>query len=160
MSRKTELKIGAMAPDFALPTDSGTIFKLSAHRGHPVILFFYPQDDTEGCTIENRQFSELAGEFAALGVSLLGISPDSVASHCAFRDKYELSAPLAADPDRTAIEAFGVWGEKTTFGHHHIGLIRTTFLVNSEGRIAEIFKVTRIKGHAANVLESARKLLA
>lgn len=151
---------GRLAPDFALTTDSGALFRLSDQRGKPVVLFFYPQDDTEGCTIENREFSSLSGAFAELGVVVLGISPDSVASHCAFRDKYGLDVPLAADPDHQAISAYGVWGPKTTFGHHHIGLIRTTFLVDRDGRIAETVKVTRIKGHAGRMLESARKLLS
>lgn len=160
MPAQTPLRPGDPAPDFVLATDSGATFRLSDQLGSPVILFFYPQDDTEGCTIENREFSALAKRFADLGVVVLGISPDTIASHCAFRDKYGLDIPLAADPDHIAIGAYGVWGPKTTFGHHLIGLIRTTFLIDRDGRIAEIFKVTRIKGHAEKALESARKLLS
>jgi peroxiredoxin Q/BCP len=152
------LQKGAPAPDFELPTDKGDVFRLSQQRGSPVVLYFYPQDDTEGCTIENMEFSAEAAEFERLGVRILGISPDSIADHCAFRDKYRLGITLAADPERKAIEAYGLWGLKHTFGRDYIGLIRTSFLVDGDGRIAEIWPVTRIKGHAAKVLAAARAL--
>src|SRR5690606_8887112 len=99
------------------------------HRGRPVVLVFYPQDDTEGCTLENIEFTQLMPEFRAIGVEVLGISPDSVEDHCRFRDKYQLGLTLAADPQRDAVEAYGIWGEKTLYGRDYVGLIRTTFLV-------------------------------
>jgi peroxiredoxin Q/BCP len=122
------------------------------------VLYFYAEDDTEGCTIENQAFSALLPEFARLGVTVVGISEDSIARHCRFRDKYGIATLLVADPGHEAIEAYGVWGPKVTFGHHFIGLIRSTFLIDAQGRIAEEWRVTRIKGHAEKVLEAARAL--
>lgn len=156
----TKPQRGDKAPDFELPTAEGKPFRLSAHKGTPVVLFFYAEDDTEGCTIENQQFSALLPEFRKLGVTVVGISEDSVEKHCKFRDKYELSTVLVADPEHKAIEAYGVWGPKVTFGHHLIGLIRSTFLINADGGIAEYWRVTRIKGHADKVLAAARALAA
>lgn len=156
----TAVDIGTKAPDFALTTDRNETFRLSEHKGSPVVLVFYPQDDTEGCTVENIEFTRLMPEFEALGAEVVGISPDSVSDHCKFRDKYQLGLTLAADPDRRAIDAYGVWGAKTTFGHDYIGLIRTTFLVGPDGRIAGVWRVSRIKGHAADVLEATRALVA
>jgi peroxiredoxin Q/BCP len=150
----TTIAVGEMAPDFTLPSDSGDSFTLSAHRGRPVVLFFYPQDDTEGCTIENQEFSSLAAEFASAGAVLVGISPDSVADHCAFRDKYGLSVPLLSDPDRIAIEPYGLWQLKTLYGREYLGLVRTTIIVGADGHIAAVMRATRIKGHAAKVLEA------
>lgn len=150
---------GANAPDFTLIADTGKTLRLSDQAGSPVVLFFYPQDDTEGCTIENIEFTQLAPKFAKLGVRLVGISPDTVESHCAFRDKYGLGVTLLADPERKAVEDYGVWGPKTTFGHEYVGLIRTTFLIATDGTIAQSWTVTRIKGHAQQVLDAARALV-
>lgn len=152
------LEIGDQAPDFTLATDSGTDFTLSGKRGEAVVLFFYPKDDTEGCTIENLEFTALADEFKSAGATLVGISPDSVEDHCRFRDKFELGIPLAADPDHKAIGPYGVWGEKTNFGKKYMGLIRTTYLVDANGAVASIWKVSRVKEHAAKVLEATRYL--
>lgn len=156
----TRIVIGNEAPGFTLPTDRNELFRLSDRKGSPVVLVFYPRDDTEGCTIENIEFTRLMPEFKKLGAEVVGISPDSVADHCAFRDKYGLGLTLVADPERQAIEAYEVWGPKTTFGHDYVGLIRTTFLVGPDGRIAGIWRVNRIKNHAADVLEAARALVA
>ena len=150
---------GDPAPDFTLPLDDGTSFTLSAQRGKPVVLYFYPQDDTEGCTIENQEFSALAGEFAKRGAVLLGISPDSIEKHCKFRDKYGLTSPLASDPDHVAIGAFALWQEKVLYGRPYVGLVRTSFLIDAEGRIARIIKATRIKGHAGKMLDALDALL-
>jgi peroxiredoxin Q/BCP len=147
-----------MAPDFELPTADGGGFTLSAQRGHPVVLYFYPQDDTEGCTIENIGFSGLLPEFEKLGVTVVGVSPDTVATHCSFRDKYGLAVTLAADPTRSVVEAYGLWQQKKTFGRDYVGLVRTSFLIDAEGRISRIWEVRRIKGHAEDVLEAARAL--
>jgi peroxiredoxin Q/BCP len=150
---------GDIAPDFDLPTAAGPAFRLSALRGRPVVLFFYAEDDTEGCTIENQEFSALLPEFTAFGVVVAGISEDSADKHRKFCSKYGLDVTLVADPSHIAIERYGVWGPKVTFGHHLIGLIRTTFLVGPDGRILASWRVTRIKGHAAKVLASARAFL-
>lgn len=149
---------GQPAPDFALTAADGSTFRLSAQRGRPVVLYFYAEDDTEGCTIENQEFSALLPEFEALGVVVAGISADSVERHCRFRDRYRLATILLADPAHVAIDAYGVWGPKVTYGHHLVGLLRSSFLVAADGRIAEAWRVTRIKGHAAKVLAAARAL--
>jgi peroxiredoxin Q/BCP len=155
----TTLGPGDPAPDFELDTDSGARFRLSAHRGRPVVIFFYPEDDTEGCTIENIEFTQLAGEFNELGVAVLGVSPDSVESHCDFRDKYDLKVPLAADTGRAVIDAYGVWGPKKLYGREYEGLHRTTFLIDGDGRVAAAWGVRRIKGHARAALDRARELV-
>ena len=151
---------GRKAPDFELPTADGPAFKLSAQLGKPVVLYFYPEDDTVGCTIENQEFSALLPEFEKLGIAVVGISEDSVAKHCKFRDKYSLTTVLVSDPEHKAIDAYGVWGPKVTFGHHLIGLIRSTFLIGADGKLTEEWRVTRIKGHAEKVLAAARELAA
>jgi len=156
----TTLQKGDIAPDFDLPTAAGPSFCLSGERGHPVVLYFYAEDDTEGCTIENQEFTARLADFTALGVTVVGISEDSVQKHCKFRDKYGIGSVLVADPGHVAIDAYGVWGPKVTFGHHLIGLIRSTFLIGADGRIAETWRVTRIKGHAEKVLDACRALIA
>lgn len=151
---------GRLAPDFELMTAAGAPFRLSAHRGNPVVLYFYPEDETEGCTIENLEFTALIPDFERLGVKVVGISPDTVERHCRFRDRHGLGATLVADPGREAIGAYGLWRRKKLFGLEYDGLVRTTLLIDAAGRIARIWPVTRIKGHAAAVLEAARTLAA
>jgi thioredoxin-dependent peroxiredoxin len=153
-----DIEVGRKAPDFAVPTDTGQTFRLSEYRGRPVVLFFYPEDDTQGCTIENLEFTGHMPEFDELGARVVGISPDTVEKHCRFRDKYGLRVILAADPHRKVIAAYGVWGRKKLFGHEYDGVIRTTFLVAPDGKIARIWPVTRIKGHAEAVLDAVRAL--
>ncbi len=153
-----KLVVGSKAPDFVLPTDSDIPFRLSEQRGQPAVLFFYPEDDTEGCTVENLEFTQLAQDFARLGIAVLGISPNTVEDHCRFRDKHHLGIPLAADPDRKVIRAYGVWGPKKMFGHAYDGVLRTTFLIDAKGKVAAVWPVTRIKGHAGKVLEAACQL--
>ncbi len=148
----THLKAGDPAPDFTLALDDGGSFTLSAQRGKPVVIFFYPEDDSGGCTDENVEFSDLSPEFAARGAVLLGISPNDIDSHKKFRAKYGLKVPLAADPDRLAIEGFGIWQLKRLYGREFMGLIRTSFIIDAQGKIAAIIRATRIKGHAAKVL--------
>lgn len=155
MSNLTE---GMPAPDFTLTTDANNAFSLLAQRGHATVLFFYPKDDTPGCTTEGIDFTRLKPEFEAMNVVVVGISGDSVEDHCKFRDKHDLRVPLLADPDHLAIDAYGVWGEKKNFGKIYMGLIRTTFLINPEGKIAKIWQVKRVAGHADAVLESVRAL--
>lgn len=149
--------VGSVAPDFELPTADGATFRLAEQRGHLVVLYFYPQDDTEGCTVENIAFSVLRPEFEKLGVVVVGISPDTIDQHCAFREKYRLGVKLAADPTRQVVEAYGLWQEKMTFGRKYVGLVRTSFLIAVDGRISRVWEVKRIKGHAEDVLETARQ---
>lgn len=149
--------VGTMAPDFELATADGGSFQLSAQRGRPVVLYFYPQDDTEGCTLENIGFSGLLPAFEKLGVVVVGISPDTVEQHCAFRDKYGLGVTLAADPAREVVEAYGLWQPKKTFGREYVGLVRTSFLIDADGRISRVWEVRRIKGHAEEVLAAAQQ---
>ncbi|PXA98899.1 peroxiredoxin [Nostoc sp. 3335mG] len=155
----TLLQPGDAAPDFTLPRDDGSSFTLSAMRGRPVVIFFYPEDDSGGCVDENVEFSALADEFARLGAAILGISPDSLESHARFRAKYSLGIPLAADPERLAIEAFGLWQMKKLYGREFMGLVRTSFIIDSEGRIARVIRATRIKGHAARVSTALKEVL-
>lgn len=150
---------GSPAPDFELMTDRSRVFRLSDNRGHPVVLFFYPQDDTEGCTLENIEFTALIPQFEGLGVRVLGVSPDSVSAHCAFREKYALGAVLASDPDHRVIEAYGLWQLKKMFGVEFMGVRRATVLIDPDGRVSEVIHATRIKGHAQKVLDAARALL-
>jgi peroxiredoxin Q/BCP len=148
--------IGDAAPDFVLPAADGSQFRLFTQRGRWVVLYFYPQDDTEGCTLENQEFSQLLPEFEALGATVAGISPDSVESHCRFRDKFGLGVPLLADPELLAVQAFGLWQPKKLWGVEYMGLVRTSFLIDPEGRIAATVKATRIRDHARKVLETLR----
>jgi thioredoxin-dependent peroxiredoxin len=152
----TELAVGQKAPPFELPRDGGGTFRLSDHAGKPVVVYFYPQDDTETCTAEAIDFSGLKDEFDRAGVVLVGISPDSVAKHEKFKKKYKLAHNLAADEDQSALNAYGVWGEKTLFGRKYMGVVRTTFLIGRDGRIVRIWKKVRVKGHAQEVLEAAK----
>lgn len=154
------LTVGRKAPDFELPAADGSIFRLADYKGRPVVLYFYPQDDTEGCTLENQEFSALLPEFQALGVALAGISPDSIESHCKFRDKFGLTAPLLADAGAKVTKKYGLWQLKKLWGVEYMGLVRTTFLIDAKGKIAGIFRATRIRDHASKVLEAARALAA
>ena len=153
----THLKPGDIAPDFTLPRDDGSAFTLSAQRGKRVVLFFYPEDDSGGCTDQNVEFSNLLDEYATAGAVLQGISPDDIAKHQKFRAKYDLRIPLVADPERTAIDAFGLWQLKKLYGREFMGLIRTSFIIGADGRIEHVIRATRIKGHAAKVLAILRE---
>ena len=154
----TAIATGMPAPDFALQTDAGTTFRLSEMRGAPVVLYFYPQDDTEGCTIENQEFSALAPDFARLGVKLVGISPDSVSDHCKFRDKYKLTFPLLSDPDGKVLEAYGAWGDKVMYGKKMKGIIRSTVVIDKAGKIARHWPKVSVKGHVDEVVEAVKAL--
>jgi peroxiredoxin Q/BCP len=154
------LTVGKKAPDFELPAADGSVFRLSDHEGTPVVLFFYPQDDTEGCTLENQEFSALLPEFQAIGAVVAGISPDTIESHCKFRDKFGLAAPLLADVGEKVTRKYGLWQLKKLWGVEYMGLVRTSFLIDSKGKIAGIYKATRIRDHAAKVLEAAWALSA
>jgi len=150
--------IGKKAPEFDLPAADGSVFRLSEQKGKPVVLYFYPQDDTEGCTLENQEFSALRPDFHALDCVVVGISPDSVESHCKFRDKFGLSVPLLADVGEKVTKKYGLWQLKKLWGVEYMGLVRTSFLIDAKGKVAGIFKATRIRDHAAKVLEATRAL--
>jgi peroxiredoxin Q/BCP len=149
---------GDKAPDFTLPADGGDTLRLSALKGKPVVLYFYPKDDTSGCTAEAKDFSRLAPEFRKAGVEVIGVSPDSVESHAKFRKKYELEVRLAADADKAVATAYGVWVEKSMYGHKYMGVERSTFLIDGKGRIARSWRKVKVPGHAEEVLAAARQL--
>lgn len=152
------LSIGSTAPDFDLPLDDGTRLTLSNLRGRKVVLFFYPKDDTSGCTTESLDFTRLKPAFDAAGTAVIGISPDSVKSHCKFRDKHNLAVPLAADEDKTTLQTYGVWVEKSMYGRKYMGVERTTVLIDKEGKIAQIWPKVSVTDHAAQVLKAAESL--
>ena len=143
---------GQPAPEFELQSDGGETVKLSDFRGRPVVLYFYPKDDTPGCTAEACEFRDAYDVFRDRGAEVLGVSPDDVASHQRFKSKYELPFTLLADPDHRIAEAYGVWGERTTYGRTSMGITRSTFVIDRDGRIARAMRGIRPAGHAENVL--------
>ncbi len=151
------LEVGEKAPDFDLATDDGRI-RLAQLRGKPVVVFFYPKDDTSGCTTEARDFTALYPEFQAAGAEVIGISPDSAASHGKFRTKHELAVQLAADEDKAVAQAYGVWVEKSMYGRKYMGVERTTLLIGADGRIVDIWRKVKVPGHAAAVLQAVHAL--
>lgn len=155
----TALAQNDIAPDFTLANENSEQITLSALRGSPVILFFYPKDDSSGCTKEAVQFSELKPQFDALGVKILGISPDSVKKHQKFRDKHGLTVSLLADEEKEVVGAYGIWVEKSMYGRKYMGVERSTFLLDSEGKITELWLKVKIPGHAETVLKAAEKLV-
>jgi thioredoxin-dependent peroxiredoxin len=152
------LKEGDKAPDFDLPTDREKSLKLSKLKGKPVVIYFYPKDDTPGCTTEAKDFSCLADDFKAAGAEIIGISPDPVASKAKFRKKHDLSVQLAADEDRKVVEAYGVWVEKSMYGKKYMGVERSTFLVDKTGKLVRIWPKVKVPGHAAEVLAAVKAL--
>ena len=150
--------VGDPIPDTALTTPDGGSVRPSDFRGRKLVLFFYPKDDTPGCTVENKDFSALAPEFEAAGAALLGVSKDSPAKHAKFTAKHGLTAPLATDVDGGLSDALGVWGQKSLYGRLFMGMHRTTYLVDAEGRIARVWRKVKVNGHAAEVLEAAKAL--
>lgn len=156
----TQLQEGSPAPDFVLHLDDGSTVRLADSLGTPIVLYFYPADDTTGCTTENKEFSTLAAEFFARGVKLIGISPDSLEKHGKFRDKHALTVPLAADPDLVAIKAYDLWQPKKLYGREFMGLIRTSFLIGADGTLVRIIRATRVAGHAQKMLDAVDAYLA
>lgn len=149
---------GETAPDFTLPTDGENDVQLSALRGKPVVLYFYPKDDTSGCTAEARDFSCLIDRFAAAGAEVIGVSPDSAKSHQKFRQKHELTVRLAADEKREVAEAYGVWVEKSMYGRKYMGVERSTFLIDPAGKVVGIWRKVKVPGHAEEVLKTLEAL--
>jgi thioredoxin-dependent peroxiredoxin len=143
---------GQPAPEFELQSDGGDTVKLSDFRGRPVVLYFYPKDDTPGCTTEACEFRDAYDVFRDRGAEVLGVSPDDVASHQRFKSKYELPFTLLADPDHRVAEAYGVWGERTTYGRTSMGITRSTFVIDRDGKVARAMRGIRPAGHAENVL--------
>jgi len=152
------LNEGIPAPDFTLPTDGGGSLTLSGLRGHKVVLYAYPQDDTTSCTNEALSFDALRDDFAAAGTTVIGISPDSVKRHDKFKQKYGLKLTLVSDEERKAIEAYGLWVEKQMYGRHYMGVERSTFLIDEAGKIVRVWAKVRVKGHAEAVLAATREL--
>lgn len=149
---------GQAAPDFDLPDDQGKSFKLSKLKGKPIVIYFYPKDDTSGCTRQAKDFTALANDFSKAGALVVGISPDGVESHAKFRKKHELGIRLVADVDRKAVEAYGVWVEKSMYGRKYMGVERSTFLIDKKGKIAKAWRKVKVPGHAEEVLAAVRAL--
>jgi thioredoxin-dependent peroxiredoxin len=143
---------GTQAPDFQLATDDGGHVRLSDLRGRPVVLYFYPKDDTPGCTTQACEIRDAWGEFLERGAAVLGVSPDDESSHAAFKSKYSLPFTLLADPDHEIADRYGVWGEREYAGRKYMGINRSTFVIDSEGRVAKALYGVRPQGHAEKVL--------
>ena len=152
------LKTGDEAPDFTLPATGGTMLSLKGLRGRKVALYFYPKDDTSGCTLEAQNFNRLKGEFEAAHTEVIGVSPDSLKSHDKFRTKYGLDLTLASDEAKEMLQAYGVWAEKSMYGRKYMGVERTTVLIGRDGRIAEVWSKVKVPGHAEEVLEATQAL--
>ncbi len=151
--------IGDPVPDVALESPQGGAVRVSDFAGRKLVLFFYPKDDTPGCTVENQDFTALADDFAKAGVALLGVSKDSPARHAKFIAKYGLKAPLASDAAEHGLsDALGIWTEKQNYGRSYMGMVRTTLLVGADGKIARVWSMVMVKGHAAVVLGAAKGL--
>lgn len=150
--------LGSSAPDFDLPADDGSRVRLSDLRGKPVILYFYPRDQTPGCTTEACDLRDRREAWQTAGAEVLGVSGDTLASHVKFRQRYELPFRLLSDPDHTVMGAYGAWGEKVLYGKHTVGVIRSTFLIDREGRIAAVWPKVTVAGHIDAVLEALTKL--
>ena len=154
----SDLKAGDAAPAFTLPRDGGGKISLSSLKGKTVVVYFYPKDDTPGCTKEAIGFTEKIAEFEAAGITVIGISKDTVAKHDKFRDKHGLKVILASDEDGSVCESYGVWVEKSLYGRKYMGIERATFLVDPSGRLAKIWHKVKVAGHAEEVLQAAKSV--
>jgi peroxiredoxin Q/BCP len=148
------IAVGKKAPPFTLPADDGTSVSLADLKGSKVVLYFYPKDDTPGCTTESCELRDHWDEITRAGAVVLGISPDPVASKKKFRQKYQFPFRLLADEDHAVAEAYGVWGEKSMYGRKYMGILRTTFLIDEQGKVEHVFANVKPKGHGAEVLEA------
>ena len=153
-----ELKIGDKAPNFTLPADGGGKVSLAELKGKSVVLYFYPKDDTSGCTAEAIAFSKDSKAFKAAGAVVVGVSKDSAASHDKFKAKYDLTVTLVADEETKTAEAYGVWVEKSMYGRRYMGMERATFLIDGKGIIRQIWRKVKVPGHSADVLAAAKAL--
>ena len=154
----SNLAIGDAAPAFSLPRDGGATVSLADYAGQNVVLYFYPRDDTSGCTKEALGFTEHRAAFAEQNTVILGVSKDTVAKHDKFVTKHDLHIPLLSDADSTTCEDYGVWVEKSMYGKTYLGIERATFLIDAEGRIAQIWRKVRVAGHVEAVLDAVRAL--
>ncbi|MEM1198627.1 MAG: thioredoxin-dependent thiol peroxidase [Pseudomonadota bacterium] len=152
------LQIGDEAPHFSLPSGDGEKLSAADFKGKNLVIFFYPKDDTPGCTKESIAFSQARADFQAADTEIVGISSDSLKSHAKFTAKHELTVPLGSDEDKTAVEAFGVWVEKNMYGRKYMGTERATFLIDKQGKIAQIWRKVKVKGHVEAVLDAAKAL--
>jgi thioredoxin-dependent peroxiredoxin len=149
---------GQTAPDFTLPRDGGATVTLSALRPGKVVLYFYPKDDTSGCTLEAQDFNARLADFSAAGATVIGVSKDSVKSHDKFCSKYGLSIVLASDEEGTTCEDYGVWVQKSMYGKTYMGIVRTTVLIDGDGKVARVWPKVSVKGHADEVLSAVKAL--
>ena len=147
---------GDKAPDFNLPDAQGKLVSLSDLKGKQVVLYFYPKDDTSGCTVEAKDFSCMVDEFGKLGTVVIGMSPDSSKSHSKFAAKHELKVGLLADEDKTTLQAYGVWAGKSMYGRKYMGVERSTFLIGEDGTISRVWRNVKVPGHADEVLKAAK----
>jgi peroxiredoxin Q/BCP len=152
----SDLEPGQPAPDFALPRDGGGEVSLSSLKGRKVVVYFYPKDDTSGCTAEAIAFTAEAAAFEAAGAAVLGVSKDPVASHDKFRDKHKLGIALLSDAEGDVSERYGVWGEKSMYGRKYMGIERATFLIGEDGRVLRVWRKVKVPGHVAEVLAAVR----
>ncbi len=151
-------KVGNKAPDFSLPRDGGGSVSLKDFHGKKLVVFFYPKADTPGCTRESIDFSRLRKEFAAAETELVGVSGDPVKAQDAFKAKHKLLMPLGSDESHAMLEAYGVWGEKSMYGRAYMGVVRSTFLIGADGRIAQVWRNVKVPGHAEEVLAAAKAI--
>jgi peroxiredoxin Q/BCP len=152
-----DLEIGDIAPDFTLPTDQGEV-QLAALKGRKVVIYFYPKDDTSGCTAEAQDFTNQLSAFEEAGAVVVGVSKDSPKSHGKFRAKYELVHTLGSDETGAMLEAYGVWKEKSMYGRKYMGIQRDTFLVGTDGKVAQVWRKVKVTGHANEVLKAVKAL--
>ncbi|HEX4354621.1 MAG TPA: thioredoxin-dependent thiol peroxidase [Polyangiales bacterium] len=146
------LDVGKRAPAFSLQDSDGNDVSLKDFRGKRVVLYFYPRDNTPGCTVEAQDFQKALPQFKKRNAVVLGVSRDSLASHCKFRDKFDLTFPLLSDPDHAVLEAYGAWGEKTLYGKKSLGVIRSTVMIDEQGKVLRAFPSVKVKGHVEAVL--------
>ncbi|MFO1089410.1 MAG: thioredoxin-dependent thiol peroxidase [Hyphomicrobiales bacterium] len=154
----TTLDVGSKAPNFSIPGDGGATIALKDFAGRKAVVYFYPKDDTSGCTVEAKDFSALKKEFEKAGTAVIGISGDSVKSHDKFKTKYDLTIALGSDEDHKVLEAYGVWVEKSMYGKKYMGVERSTFLIGKDGKIAQVWRKVKVPGHAKEVLDAAKAL--
>lgn len=152
------LEVGKKAPDFTLPATGGETLTLSALQGAPVVVYFYPKDDTPGCTKEACSFRDNMNIIQKNGITVIGISKDSVKSHEKFKEKFSLNFPLASDEEGKTVADYGVWVEKSMYGKKYMGIERATFLIDADGKIAKIWRNVKVEGHTEDVLKAAQEL--
>jgi peroxiredoxin Q/BCP len=150
------LQVGDKAPDFSGTDDSGKTISLKDFKGKKFVLYFYPKDNTSGCTVEACDFRDNFGSFKKAGIPVIGVSPDTEKVHKGFKEKYELPFPLIADTDKKICEAYGVWQEKSMYGRKYMGVVRSTFVIDEKGKIAAVYSKVKVPGHVKEVLEAAK----